>query len=877
LFEKGRPAHRGDASAMSHGVTLRPWQRLHQALMPDYNRKATIYWWSMVLLGGIALALAAWEVQQLPAGVVMQIVVGTAFAAAAGFFPVRIPGSKNSFVAGEVFIFLLLLMHGPAAATVAAAGEGFVGAYRSSKRWTSRIASLTFAALAMGIAGHVMEFGITWSEGRSTMAPALVLLIACVVAMGYFALNTYFVSMIITLKRGERFNLNDHVSNFGTVGIAFGGSALIAALLHLTVRQSGMSVLFGALPVVAMLLTTVHYFMRQQEAHEAMRRSRIEAAEREAQQAARHVAALSESERRFHSAFTHASIGMALVSVDGRILQANTALAGILGHDKGQALIDRPFSTLVSAGDRAAVERDFARIGARQLETFNAEVRCLHSSGTDLWTALHCAFFTESDSEAPCLILQLQDISARRHAEAQLNHIAFHDSLTGLPNRSRFLTLLAQALNAARQEPQRHFAVMFLDFDRFKLINDSMGHSAGDAFLIQVSRRIQDHVRPGDVVARLGGDEFAVLLHQVAEAGAATAMAERLQQVLKQPLQVGGVNVSTSASIGITFSKLGYTTPEDVVRDADIAMYRAKAAGKARYAVFDAQLHSEVAQRMLIESDLRQALAQGELHVAYQPLFDIGNGRLRGFEALARWTHPQRGEIGPSTFIQIAEDSGLIVELTDFMLHQACRQMAQWHALDPRLAELKLQVNLSGSDLAHSALFERVQHALASCHFDPRQLTLELTENILMQRIDSAMLTLDALRKLGVSLAIDDFGTGYSSLAYLSSLPIDSLKIDRSFVHGMRREGSKDAEIVRAIVSLGATLGKSVVAEGIESVSQLAQLRELGCEHGQGFHLSRPLSPEQAGALLGCLLAETGEAAATAAPYDTGLMPLVRH
>jgi diguanylate cyclase (GGDEF)-like protein/PAS domain S-box-containing protein len=853
-----------------------PWQRLHQALMPDYNRQATIYWWTMVTLGAVVLGWALLEVSTLPWTTLAQILVGTGFAVAAGFFPVRIPGSKNSFVAGEVFIFVLLLIHGPAAATVAAAGESFVGSYRSSKRWTSRIGSLAMAAVAMGVAGQVMEAALEWSAGRAAAGPALVLLFACVVAVGYFVLNMVFVSMVITLKRGERFNVHDFVSNFGTIGIAYGGSALIAALLYLTVRQSGVVVLFGALPVVAMLLTTVHYFMRQQEAQEAVRRSRIEAAEREAQQAARHVAALSESERRFHSAFTHASIGMALVSVDGRVLQANTALAGILGYASGHALADKPFATLVTAGDRAAIERDFARIGARELETFNAEVRCLHASGTDLWAALHCAFFTESSSEAPCLILQVQDISARRHAETQLNHIAFHDSLTGLPNRSRFHALLSQALDAAREDAQHHFAVMFLDFDRFKLINDSMGHSAGDEFLIQVSRRIQDHVRPGDVVARLGGDEFAVLLHQVAEETAATSMAERLQLVLKQPMQIGGVNVSTSASIGITFSKLGYATPEDLVRDADIAMYRAKAAGKARYALFDAELHTQVAQRMLIESDLRQALTRGELHVVYQPLFNIGSGRLRGFEALARWHHPERGDIEPATFIQIAEESGLIIELTDFMLHHACRHMAQWHALHPLLADLKLQINLSGSDLAHSALFERVEHALASCRFNPRQLTLELTENILMQRIDTAVAALESLRKLGVSLAIDDFGTGYSSLAYLSSLPIDSLKIDRSFVHGMRRAGSKDAEIVRAIVSLGATLGKSVVAEGIETVSQLAQLRDLGCEHGQGFHLSRPLSVEQVGALLECLLAEMGEHHGPAA-FDTGLMPLVRH
>jgi diguanylate cyclase (GGDEF)-like protein len=415
---------------------------------------------------------------------------------------------------------------------------------------------------------------------------------------------------------------------------------------------------------------------------------------------------------------------------------------------------------------------------------------------------------------------------------------------------------------------------MFLDFDRFKLINDSMGHSAGDEFLIQVSRRIQDQVRPGDVVARLGGDEFAVLVHQVDDESRATGLAQRLLDTLKQPMLIGGVNVTTSASIGITFSRLGYQTPEELLRDADTAMYRAKSAGKARYALFDAELHTEVSNRVRLEADLRHAINEGMIEVAYQPLFHIGSGHLRGFEALARWNHPIRGPVSPTTFIPIAEEAGMIIELSDQVLSSACAQVRQWQLLDPSLRELKLQVNLSGADLAHAALYDRVERVLRHTHFTPHLLTLELTENILMQRVDSAISTLESLRRLGVGLAIDDFGTGYSSLSYLSTLPIDSLKIDRSFVHGMRA-GSKDAEIVRAIVSLGATLGKQVVAEGVESQSQLMQLRDLGCEHGQGFHLSQPLSVDEVESLLACVIADYHDARARA--FDTGVMPLQRH
>jgi diguanylate cyclase (GGDEF)-like protein/PAS domain S-box-containing protein len=623
-----------------------------------------------------------------------------------------------------------------------------------------------------------------------------------------------------------------------------------------------------------MLLTTIHYFMRQQEAQEAVRRSRTEAAERDAEQAARHLVALSESERRFHSAFTHASIGMALVSFEGQVLQANTALTTILGLRRSSELVDRPFASLVHESDREALQSNLKRIGKREIDTFNAEMRSRHSNGAELWVALHGAVFTESESAAPCMIIQVQDVSARRHAEAQLNHIAFHDGLTGLPNRSRFHAMLTQALAAMRSDSHAHFAVMFLDFDRFKLINDSMGHSAGDEFLIQVSRRIQDQVRPGDVVARLGGDEFAVLMHGVHEVSQATHLAQRLLDALKQPLSVGGVNIATSASIGITFSRLGYDAPEELLRDADIAMYRAKAAGKARFALFDAELHTEVANKVRMEADLRDAIAEGMIEVVYQPLYQIASGQLRGFEALARWNHPQLGPVSPGVFIPIAEEAGFITELSDRVLQRSCAQLRRWQALDPMLSELKLQVNLSGADLAHAALYERIERVLSSTQFTPNLLTLELTENILMQRVEGAISTLESLRKLGVSLAIDDFGTGYSSLSYLSTLPIDSLKIDRSFVHGMSA-GSKDAEIVRAIITLGGALGKAVVAEGIESHSQLLQLHELGCEQGQGFHLSRPLTVHEVGNMLSFVIATQHETRGHL--FDTSLTPLLRH
>jgi diguanylate cyclase (GGDEF)-like protein/PAS domain S-box-containing protein len=825
------------------------WARLHAALMPDYNRKATVYWWAMVLLGVLTLLHAVHSVAALPAIAWAQIAAGMLVAMLAGVFPVRIPRSKNSFAAGEIFIFLLLLLHGPAAATLASAGEALVGSCRTSKRWTSRIASPAMAAVAMFAAATLLQLTLDTQRDFGFVNDGMLLVASMLFAVVYFVLNTLLVTMVPHLKRNEPLHLGDLLGSFGWVGVAYAGSASVAALLFLTFKQSGIGVLMAAAPIIALLLATLHFFFRQQEADEAIRKGRSEAVEREAEQAARHVRELQVSERRFHSAFTHASIGMALVGFDGRILQANLALRTLLGVDDSE-LTEHPFSEFVGADDVGLLERQLARVHGREVEAFEIELRCRHRDGSDVWAALHCSFFSEPGSAAPCLILQVQDITARRRAEAGLHHIAFHDSLTGLPNRRRFHELLSQAIARGHADPQRPFSLMFLDFDRFKLINDSLGHHVGDEFLVQVSQRIRDSVRPKDVVARLGGDEFAILAEDIDVERYAPHLAERLLDVLRQPLHIAQTDITTSASIGITFSRMGYRAPEDMLRDADIAMYKAKVAGKARYALFDVGLHAEVSRRLRIEGELRNALAAGQLSVAYQPLYDLARGKLTGFEALARWTHPELGAVSPADFIPIAEETGLMVPITDFVLRSACQQLRAWQQKHPAaFAELTMQVNISGNDLAHSGFLGRITRALVEARLQPQHLTLELTENILMERLEGALPMLAELRALGIGLSVDDFGTGYSSLSHLASLPIDSLKIDRSFVRDLHL-GSNESAVVRAIVLLGNSLGKVVIAEGIETDAQLKLLREMGCTVGQGFHLARPLGAEVADALL---------------------------
>jgi diguanylate cyclase (GGDEF)-like protein/PAS domain S-box-containing protein len=813
------------------------WARLHAALMPDYNRKATAYWWTVVALGAAALLYSLVRVAMLPIESCLQVAGGVAVAMLAGVFPVRIRRSTNSFAAGEVFIFLLLLLHGPAAATLAAGAEALVGSARTSTRWTSRIASPAMAALSMFAAGTILNALLEAMQRTGLTNAGLFIVATMLFSLVYFLFNTLLVTAVPRMKRNQPFEPADLLGMFGWVGIAFAGSAAVAALLCLTFRQSGSGVVMAVVPIIGLLLATMHYYFRQQDAHDAVRDAAAHAVAREAEVAARHLQELEASERRFHSAFTHASIGMALLSFEGRVLQANAALRTLFGVDDA-SLRRHCFQDFVVADDLGALAAQLAQVSERSFDSFGLELRCRHSDGSPVWVAAHCSFFSEPGSTSPCLILQAQDISARRQAEAGLHQLAFHDSLTGLPNRRRFRELLADAVHRAEVDTRQRFAVMFLDFDRFKLINDSLGHSAGDDFLILVSSRIRDSVRPEDVVARLGGDEFAVLItdeHDV------IAMAERLLNALRHPFYVAGTEVSTSASIGITSSSIGYYSPEDVLRDADIAMYKAKAAGKARYALFDIGLRAAVTQRMRLEGELRRAVKEDAITVVYQPLFDLGSGALTGFEALARWSHPEHGRVDPDVFIPIAEETGLIIALTDTVLHRACHQLRAWQLADAESRYLTMHVNIAGKDLAQPGLVARVTHALVDSGLASEALTLELTENILMERLETALPTLNELRDLGIGLSVDDFGTGYSSLAHLSTLPIDSLKVDRSFVRGLRPH-SKEATIVRAIVHLGNSLGKRVIAEGIETASQFAQLREMGCEGGQGFHLSQPLS-----------------------------------
>jgi diguanylate cyclase (GGDEF)-like protein/PAS domain S-box-containing protein len=436
----------------------------------------------------------------------------------------------------------------------------------------------------------------------------------------------------------------------------------------------------------------------------------------------------------------------------------------------------------------------------------------------------------------------------RKHVEEQLHYDAFHDPLTGLYNRAWFMKQLQQALQNFKSQQGHEFAVLFLDLDNFKVINDSLGHLVGDKLLVESARKLRDCLLSTATFARLGGDEFAILIETTPDINQVCRLADQLQQALKIPLKVDATEIFTTVSIGITFSAIGYERPEELLRDADIALYRAKQQGKGRFVVFDRTMHEQAIARLHLETDLRHAIKRNQLLLHYQPIVSLTTCRIVAVEALVRWLHPERGMISPAEFIPIAEETGLIIPLGLWVLHAACRQLQLWQAQFPSNPTLKMSVNLSVKQLAQPNLVEQLKQILFETGCGPQNLKLEITESTLMEGGESAVMMLEQLQKLGIDLCIDDFGTGYSSLSRLHQLPINTLKIDRTFVMRMGAN-SENAEIVRSIVSLGHNLGMDIIAEGVEKSEQFLALRDLGCEYGQGYLFAKPMD-QQAAAIL---------------------------
>ncbi|WP_242577933.1 bifunctional diguanylate cyclase/phosphodiesterase [Chroococcus sp. FPU101] len=463
------------------------------------------------------------------------------------------------------------------------------------------------------------------------------------------------------------------------------------------------------------------------------------------------------------------------------------------------------------------------------------------------------------DSAAPIIddqenvigaVLVFWDMTEQRKVREQLSYQAFHDALTGLPNRLLFIDRLTQAIERLKRHQDTRFAVLFLDLDRFKLVNDSLGHPIGDQLLIAIAARLEGCLRASDTIARLGGDEFAILLEDIQDVSDACRAAERIIQELNVPFNLDAQQVFTTVSIGIVLGFSHHDQVEDLLRNADIAMYRAKALGKARYEVFDAIMHAQAKALLQLENDLRRAMDNCEFEVYYQPIISLSTNKLIGFEALVRWRHPKRGLISPAEFIPIAEETGLILEIDLWVLQEACYQTQLWQQQFANFNQpLTISVNLSSKHFTRSDLVEQILQVLEETGLNASSLKLEITETVIIDNPESATTILAQLKALGIGLSIDDFGTGYSSLSYLHRFPFDIMKIDRFFINRLDKE-SESLEIVRTIMMLAQNLSMVVIAEGVETSEQLNKLQELRCEYAQGYFFAPPLSQDAAESLI---------------------------
>jgi diguanylate cyclase (GGDEF)-like protein/PAS domain S-box-containing protein len=565
----------------------------------------------------------------------------------------------------------------------------------------------------------------------------------------------------------------------------------------------------------------------------------------------RAIAALQESETRYKNLMEQASDGIFIADQQGNYLTVNAKACEMLGYTQSE-LLQLNVKDLIPKKDLEIDPLHFKQLFAGK--TIIRERRLCCKDGTIIPVEISAKMLEDGRLQAI-----VRDITRRKRAEEQLLYNAFHDILTGLPNRALFTKALRQAVEQAKQQKDDLFAVLFLDCDRFKVVNDSLGHTIGDQLLIEIAHKLEECLRPEDMVARLGGDEFIILLNEIQSLEDAICVAERIQNQLTLPFSLKGQEVYTSASIGIVLSDNGYQQSEDILRDADIALYRAKALGKARYQVFEPALRVQAMQLLQLETDLRQAVERQEFQIYYQPIVSLKTGKITGFEALLRWQHPDRGLVLPAEFISIAEETGVIIPLGQWVLNQACRQMQLWQKQFPvaplgssspgSTRPLTLSVNLSSKQLMQPNFVRQIDQILQETGLSAASLKLEITESVMMENTPSTTAILLELQALELQLQIDDFGTGYSSLSYLHRFPINALKIDRSFVNDIGIEG-KNSKIVQTIILLARSFGMDVIAEGVETVAQLAQLKALGCEYAQGYLFSPPLTTDAAGVFI---------------------------
>ncbi len=753
---------------------------------------------------------------------------------------VPIPQLKSHIAVSDVFVFLAIIMFGGSLAVLLAAFEAFLSSWRfCSKKITIFFNASSAAVSTSAVVACLYAFGIRTDEqlhGQTGYVQDFLIGLA-VMTIVYFFVNTSLAALYDSISGNVRLAQvwkQKYLWSFITYFVGAGGAGILVQLSD----RLGFVVIVAAVPIILLLyssyrmyITTVRLSLQQ-----------AEQAGQYAKELEEGAAALRESEERFRRAFTNAPIGIALVGFDGRWLKVNKALCDLLGYEDSE-LLASTFSPVTHREDLLDVLDGVRKLTSGEEQSCQLEIRYLHKSGRTVWANLSFSLTDEAFSNTTSLIFQIEDVTDKKHAAEKLQFEASHDSLTGLPNRAAFVARLESALAELKANPKYQVSVLFIDLDRFKFVNDSLGHVIGDELLMLIAERLSTAMRPPDMVARLGGDEFVVLVEGRFLRERTTQIADRIQDRISQSFVIKGHEVFTTASIGILNATEKHQSADDILRDADTAMYSAKRAGKARYETFDDAMRNAVLETVKLESDLRRAIKCGDLRVYYQPIFSLSDESIYALEALARWEHPEIGTISPDRFVPLAEELGLMDELTDYVLRTACRRMADLRKALPHTSEVKLSVNISSKQFGEEDILERIGTILCEADFPPDRLKLEITETVFFEDHERALGVLRQLRRLGIETDIDDFGTGYSNLGYLVRLPISTLKIDKSFVMLMS-DIPANREVIRTIILLAASLGFKVVAEGVETEHHRDVLTGLGCDYGQGYFFSRPLEPQ---------------------------------
>jgi diguanylate cyclase (GGDEF)-like protein/PAS domain S-box-containing protein len=799
--------------------------------MHDYTPAAKRYWFACVAIGAAVLLWALLQLEQLSSTQMTYLLLGGAGAVFAGFFPVVYPNAKWSFTFADVFHLLVLQSVGPAGAILTVAIEGCIVAMRVSKRATSRVGTPAQVAIAMLIAAFIYKFVLQHLPEIGASKNAATLVGTFIAAAVHQVIASMLVILLLQLKKGIKFTLTHWWTQTGWMVPISVASAVVAGLTYITTQSIGLTAFLVAVPLIVLVSASLHYYYENVT-------SKMQTLE----ESERHLKALAASEQRFHQIFDQSAIGLSLVDDKLTIKQANPALKQMLGDASTRATTDA-LTQFISPEARDAFTAKFKQWALQPKAPLQTELPVDALNGTKLWLEVTLTAFDKeaqtSEGEDKRFVLQVNNFTRRRESENRLAYLALHDQLTGLANRAALVDALEHAIERSRVEKNFSYAVVMLDFDRFKLVNDSLGHVAGDEMLVKAAQRLRQFVRSDDIVARFGGDEFAILFQYVSNEQSAIDFAARMQAALSAPMTIAGLETCVTASLGITFSKFGYANASDVLRDADAAMYEAKRNATGAPVVFHSLLHEQAASVFRIEADLRKALRNKEFSVYYQPIQDLRRDRTTGFEALLRWHHPSRGLVLPSTFIQVAEQTGLINPIGRWVIQEVLRAAPQLLPLCDTTQEGALSINLSAAQLQEPGFANWLIDAVREQGLKTQDICLEVTEAIFIEgRRELSALT--QLRAAGFSISLDDFGTGYSSLSYLQHIPASVLKLDGKFTRTLC-DDLKVHHIVRCVMELTRSLNMRVCAEGVETQEQLDSLRELGVDSAQGFLLAKPM------------------------------------